>query len=68
LGEETEAYEVDIYSGAAVVRTITATTPTISYSAAEQSADGLVPGNPVSLRVYQMSAVRGRGFPAISIV
>jgi hypothetical protein len=68
LGEETEAYEVDIFSGAAVVRTIAATTPTISYSAAEQATDGLTPGNPVSLRVYQMSAVRGRGFPAISIV
>jgi hypothetical protein len=68
LGEETEAYEVDIYSGASVVRTITATAPTISYSAAEQTTDGLTPGNPVSLRVFQMSAVRGRGFPAISIV
>jgi len=68
LGEETEAYEADIYSGAAVVRTIAATAPTISYSAAEQSADGLVPGNPVVLRVYMLSAVRGRGFPAISTV
>jgi hypothetical protein len=68
LGEESEAYEVDIYSGAAVVRTITATTPTIDYSAAEQTADGLSPGNPVSLRIFQMSAIRGRGFPAISVV
>lgn len=68
LGEQTEAYEVDIFSGASVVRTITATTPSIAYSAAEQTADGLTPGNPVTMRIYQMSDVAGRGFPAISVV
>lgn len=68
LGEESEAYSVDIYSGAAVVRTISATTPAASYTATEQTADGLTPGNPVSLRVYQLSDVRGRGFPAIATV
>jgi hypothetical protein len=68
LGEASEAYQVDIYSGATVVRTISATTPTASYSAAEQTADGLTPGNPVTLSVYQLSDVRGRGFPAIATV
>lgn len=68
IGEQTEAYEVDIYSGASVVRTITATTPSIAYSAAEQTADGLTPGNAVTMRIYQMSDVAGRGFPAISTV
>jgi hypothetical protein len=68
LGEVSEAYEVDIYSGASVVRTISTSTPAASYSAAEQTADGLTPGNPVSLRVYQISDVRGRGFPAICTV
>lgn len=68
LGEESEAYSVDIYSGVTVVRTISATTPVASYTAVEQSADGLTPGNPVSLRVYQLSDVRGRGFPAIATV
>ncbi len=68
LGETSEAYQIDIYSGAAVVRTISATTPTASYTAAEQTTDGLTPGNPVTLRVYQLSDVRGRGFPAIATV
>jgi len=68
LGELTEAYSIDIYSGASVVRTITATTPAASYTAAEQTADGLTPGNPVTLRIYQLSDVRGRGFPAIATV
>lgn len=68
LGEATELYEVDIFSGANVVRTITATTPTITYTAAQQTTDGLTPGNPVVLRIYQISDVAGRGFPAISTV
>jgi hypothetical protein len=68
LGEASEAYHIDIYSGASVVRTISATTPTASYTAAEQTADGLTPGNPITLRVYQLSDVRGRGFPAIATV
>lgn len=68
LGEETESYEVDIYDGVDVVRTITATTPSIAYTAAEQAADGLTPGDPVTMRIYQMSGTAGRGFPAISTV
>lgn len=68
LGELSEAYSIDIYSGATVVRTITATAPTATYTAAEQSADGLSPGALVALRVYQLSDVRGRGFPAIATV
>lgn len=62
LAEETERYEVDILDGGGnVVRTIATTTPSAFYSEAAQLADGLVPGAPVSLRVYQLSAVRGRG-------
>lgn len=68
LGEVSESYEVDIYSGAAVVRTITASTPTATYTAAEQTTDGLTPGNPVSVRVYQISDIRGRGFAALATV
>ena len=68
LGETTEAYEIDIFTGAAVVRTITSTTPTFTYTAAEQTADGKTPGAAVTMRIYQMSDVAGRGFPAISTV
>lgn len=68
LGEETELYEIDIFTGAVVVRTITATTPSITYTAAQQTADGKTPGAAVTMRIYQMSGTAGRGFPAISTV
>lgn len=68
LGEAVEAYEVDIYSGASVVRTISASSPSVVYTAAEQTADGKVPGAAVVCRIYQLSDVRGRGIPAIATV
>jgi hypothetical protein len=61
IGEETEAYEVVIWDGASELRVISATSETASYSAAEQTADGLTPGDPVTVRVYQISALVGRG-------
>ena len=63
LGEASQAYEVDIRNAGdtATLRTITATTPTASYTAAQQTTDGLTPGNPVVLRVFQISATVGRG-------
>ena len=61
LGEFEEAYEWDIYNGATIVRTVESATPTITYTAAQQTTDGLTPGNPVKLTVQQISAVRGRG-------
>lgn len=68
LGEESESYEIDVYSGSTVVRTLTSTTQSVAYTAAQQSTDGLTPGNPVSIRIYQMSASRGRGHPGIFTV
>lgn len=68
LGEVTEAYEVDIVVASVVVRTIASTTPTITYTAAQQTTDGITPGNPVTLRVYQISDVAGRGFPGNATV
>lgn len=65
LDEPVEAYEVDIYSGAAVVRTIAASMTTAIYTAAQQTADGLTPGAAVSVKIYQLSATRGRGHPGI---
>lgn len=68
LGEETESYEIDILSGASVLRTIAASTATATYTAAEQAADGLTPGDPVSVEIYQLSASRGRGHAAAATV
>ena len=66
LGEDTESYEIDIFSSSSystVVRTIASSTPTASYTAAQQTADGLTPGNIIYARVYQRSATVGRGYP-----
>ena len=66
LGEDTESYEIDIFSSSSystVVRTIASSTPTAAYTAAQQSADGLTPGNTIYARVYQRSATVGRGYP-----
>lgn len=67
LSEETEAYQVDIFSSSArttVVRTIAVSAQTASYSAAQQTADALTPGNTIYFRVVQISAKVGRGHPA----
>lgn len=62
LGEDSEDYEVDILDGVTVVRTISGlSTPEAAYSAANQTADGLTPGDPITARIYQMSATVGRG-------
>jgi hypothetical protein len=63
LGEDFERYEVDILDGATVKRTILTDTPSALYTAAEQTADFGAPQPSVSVRVYQMSAVSGRGTP-----
>ena len=64
LGEDSERYEIDIYatSGyATVVRTISATSESVAYSAADQTTDfGSVQAT-VYARVYQLSVAVGRG-------
>jgi hypothetical protein len=65
LGEDSEAYEVDIIdddSAETVLRTIEVTSETASYTAAQQTADGLTPGDDVTVRVYQISETVGRGY------
>jgi hypothetical protein len=63
LAEETERYEVDILDGTTVKRTLAATTPTLTYTAAQQTADFGGPQRSIDLAVYQLSAVVGRGTP-----
>jgi len=66
LGEATEAYEVDVYADgtyAAVKRTITASTPACTYSSANQVTDFGSNQSTLYLKIYQLSAVVGRGYP-----
>ena len=64
LNEASEAYQVDVLAapGGAVVRTLTAATPAVTYPATQIAADFGVTPAALSLRVYQMSAAVGRGF------
>jgi hypothetical protein len=59
--DDPDEWEIDIFKGAAIVRTISASEQSAEYTAAQQSADTLTPGAPVVLRIYQLSATRGRG-------
>lgn len=65
LSEESEAYEVDIIapgaSPIAAIRTLETTTTSVTYTAADQAADGFAGGDPIMVRVYQISAIVGRG-------
>ncbi len=66
LAEDSESYEIDILdaAGTTVLRTLITGTPSVIYSAVDQIIDfGAVQPN-VKLRVFQMSAVIGRGSSA----
>ncbi len=61
MTEQSEKYEIDIMSGSTVKRTLTSYVQTISYTETMQQEDfgSLQPS--VTVRIYQISATRGRG-------
>jgi hypothetical protein len=64
LGEDSENYVIEIYASSAYAtlkRTLTATTNTVSYSAANQTTDFGSPQGTVYWRVAQVSATTGNG-------
>jgi len=64
LAEDSEAYEVEIRDGSTVKRTLTTTTTSALYTAAQQTADWgspLGPGQSLAIRIFQLSAMIGRG-------
>jgi hypothetical protein len=67
LAEDLESYDVQILDGAVVKRTLTSTTTSVLYTAAQQTADWgalLGPGQTLAVRIYQLSNRLGRGDPA----
>ena len=68
LFEAAEAYSVDILDGSVVKRTLTASSPSVLYSGAAQVADFGAVQNAVTVEIYQINAVVGRGIPAKGIV
>ena len=67
LGETAQSYEVEIYSSAAYTtlkRTITGlTTPAATYTSAQQVTDFGSNQSTLYVKVYQLSANVGRGYP-----
>lgn len=66
IGETSESYQVEIYDGpsyATVKRTLTASTPAVAYTSAQQVTDFGAHQKTIYARVYQMSAEVGRGYP-----
>ena len=66
LAEELEAYELEILDGAIVKRRLSTTTTSVTYTAADQTADWgapLGPGDTLAVRIVQLSALVGRGTP-----
>lgn len=64
LAEVSEDYEVEIHDGGTLKRTLTAATTNVFYSSAQQIADWSVllgPNKSLQLRIYQLSALIGRG-------
>jgi hypothetical protein len=68
LGEDEERYVVEIRQGAAVKRSLDATTPEILYPAAAEFADFGAPQAALTVAVAQMSGVVGRGFERVATV
>jgi hypothetical protein len=61
LGEESEAYVLDILSGSSVVRSISCSTPQALYAAADELTDFGAVQTGVHVRVAQISATVGAG-------
>lgn len=68
LAEATEAYEIDIYDGSTIKRTLTSATTSVTYTGAQITADFGSPPATLKFAVYQMSAAVGRGFAHIKTV
>lgn len=62
LGEASERYEVDVYVGGASVATLSSMTPSVTWTVADQRAAAGLPVSSMLVRVYQISAVVGRGY------
>lgn len=66
LSEFTEKYQVEILSGATVVRTESCSSSNYIYTAERQVADFGSVQSTISVRLYQISGLVGRGSPVIA--
>lgn len=63
LNEASLAMEFDVLNGVgSVVRTISASSETVTYTTAQMATDGITVNAPVHVQIYQISADAGRGY------
>lgn len=65
VGEASLSFDIEVWNSdySTLLRTIPSVADvTTTYSATNQTADGITPGDPVYLRIYQISATIGRGY------
>ena len=65
LGEQSEAYDIEIWQGPLRKRVIGAVTPQCLYASADELADFGAAQSALLLVLYQKSAAVGRGFPLV---
>ena len=68
LAEDEELYDVEILDGNTVKRILSTTSPSALYSAELQMEDFGAPPTAVTVRVYQVSRVWGRGAPCTALI
>ena len=68
LSEEREAYEIEILAGNAVKRTLESASTGALYANAQEIADFGAAQTSLAVRVFQLSATVGRGFPAAAVL
>lgn len=64
LGETGEAYQVEILDEGVPVRTLSAASPAVVYTAADQAADFGAPPSSIHVRISQVSPTEGLGLAA----
>lgn len=64
LQEDSEEYLVHIMDGTTIKRIFNPTTSSVEYTADQQTLDGFTPGDPITVKIYQVSATVGAGYEA----
>ena len=68
LGEESEAYEVEVMDGTIVKRVLSSSVPFVTYSAADQLADWGGLQASYLVKIYQIAPSYGRGHPQVTTI
>lgn len=66
MSEVSEKYEIDVYSGSTIVRTLFCSAPNYIYTAENQMVDFGRITSTIVIKIYQISGVVGRGYALVT--